>query len=136
MGGFEKKLNSPQPVNVSVDTKPFQEIIRKGITDMVLAAAAQPKNLIRKFQILLFPEQDAKLFYKVVFGRWFLMLVIMLFIVNLYKFSIHWSDNQKEIKLQQLENDKVKKAWSYLYIQQGKAVKRLMDSAYNKANQP
>ena len=88
--------------------------------------------MTRKFQILLFPEQDAKLFYKIVFGRWLLWLTIMLFITNLYKFSINWSDNQKEIKLQNSETDRIKKAWNYLYFQEGKNIKRLMDSAYSK----
>ncbi|GAA0526662.1 hypothetical protein [Chitinophaga japonensis] len=134
LSSFEEKLNTPKQVNVSVDTKPIQEIVRKGIADIVLAVASQPKNLVRKFQVLLFPEQDAKLFYKVVFGRWFLMLAIMLFITCFYKFSIHWSNNQKEIKLRQLENDRIKKAWNYLYYTHDKKTKRLMDSAYIKGS--
>ena len=32
-----------------------------------ITADGQPKAVTRKFQILLFPEQDAKLFYKIVF---------------------------------------------------------------------
>jgi hypothetical protein len=131
---WEEKLDKPKQITVSTDTKPIQEIMRKGIKDMILTAAGQPKSVVRKFQILLFPEQDAKLFYKIVFGRWFLWLVIMLFLANLYKFSIHWSDNRKEVKLQQLENDRTKKAWNYLYHQQGKKIKWLMDSAYIKVS--
>jgi hypothetical protein len=132
LSSFEEKLNNPKSVSVSVDAKPIQDIVRKGIADIVLAAASQPKSLVRKFQILLFPEQDAKLFYKVVFGRWFLMLLLMLFVSCLYKFSIHWSDNQKEVKLQKQENDLIKKAWHHLYTHQGKEIKKLMDSAYMK----
>jgi len=98
--------------------------------------AGQPKNIVRKFQILLFPEQDAKLFYKVVFGRWFLWLTIMLLFVNVYKFSIHWSDNQKEIQLQQEENNRITKAWQFLYDQQGKRIRQIMDSAYLRTEIP
>ncbi len=129
---FEEKLDKPQSINISTDIKPIQKIVKNGIIDMKLTVAGQPKNVLRKFQLLLFPEQDAKLFYKVVFSRWFLWLAVMLFLTNLYKFSIHWSDNQQVIKMQQLENDRVKKAWDYLYHQQGKKVKRMMDSAYIK----
>lgn len=130
---FEEKLEKPKGIDILTDTKPMQEIVKKGIIDMKLTVAAQPKNVIRKSQLLLFPEQDAKLFYRVVFGRWFLWLVVMLLLTNLYKFSIHWSENQKEINLQQLENDRIAKAWNYLYYsQQGKSVKQLMDSAYHK----
>jgi hypothetical protein len=59
-------------------------------------------------------------------------LVVMLFITNLYKWSVHYNDNQKEIKLQQLETDRIKKAWNYLYFQEGKTIRRIMDSAYNR----
>ena len=52
----------------------------------------------------------------------------MLVNTNLYKFSFNWSDNQKEIKLQNLETDRIKKAWNCLYFQEGKNIKRLMDS--------
>lgn len=135
INGFDERLETLKIISPPISTKPFEEIVKKGITDMQLIAVQQPKNMTRKFQILLFPEQDARLFYKIVFGRWLLLLAIMLFITNLYKWSIHWSDNQKEIKQQQLETDRIKKAWNYLYFQKGKGIKRLMDSAYNKSNE-
>jgi hypothetical protein len=135
VNSFNERLENLKIIPPPLSTKPYEEIIRKGITDMQFTVGNQPKTLTRKFQILLFPEQDAKLFYKIVFGRWFLWLVIMLFITNLYKWGIHWSDNQKEIKQQQLQTDRIKKAWDYLYFQDGKTIKRLMDSAYNKSKE-
>ena len=107
--------------------------MRKVIIDISLTVAAQPKSIVKKFQILLFPEQDRKLFYKVVFGRWLVLLTVMFFITNVYKWGVHWSDNQKEIQREQLQNDRILKAWGYLYDMEGKAGKRLMDSAYMKA---
>jgi hypothetical protein len=130
--GFDEKMDKPKPIIVSADTRPIQEIMKKGITDMKLTVGTKPQPVVKKFQILLFPEQDAKLFYKIVFGRWFLFLVLMLLIINLYNFSVHWSDNQKEVQREQLENDRTIKAWKYLYQQEGKAGRRLMDSAYLK----
>jgi hypothetical protein len=133
INGFNERLENIKIISPPVNTKPYEEIINKGIADMQLAVGNQPKDIIRKFQILLFPEQDAKLFYKIVFSRWMMWLTVMLFITNLYKWSVHYSDNQKEIKLQQLETDKIKKAWNYLYFKEGKTIRRLMDSAYNKS---
>ena len=130
---FEEKIEKPKSVNVSTDTRPIQDIVRKGITDISLTVAAQPKSIVKKFQILLFPEQDRKLFYKVVFGRWLVLLTVMFFITNVYKWGVHWSDNQKEIQQEQLQNDRILKAWGYLYDMEGKTGKRLMDSAYSKA---
>lgn len=129
---LEEKVGKPQAVTVSTDTRPIQETIKKGMTDIRLIMSGRPSNITRKFQILLFPEQEAKLFYKVVFGRWFLWLTIMLFLTNLYKFSVRWNDNQKEIQIQREESKRISKAWNYLYLQSDKAVKRLMDSAYLK----
>lgn len=130
--GLEEKLDEPKPINVSADTRPVQEIIKKGVTDMKLIVGTKPVPVVKKFQILLFPEHDAKMFYKIVFGRWFLLLVLMLFITEGYKFAIHWSDNQKEVQRDQMENDHIKKTWNYLYNGVNKAGKRLMDSAYIK----
>jgi hypothetical protein len=130
---LEEKMDKPKAVIVSADTRPIQDIVKKGITDMKLTVGSKPQPVVKKFQILLFPEQDAKLFYKVVFGRWFLFLVLMLLIVNLYNFSIHWSDNQKEVHREELKNDRIKKAWNYLYNLEGKPGKRLMDSALMKS---
>jgi len=133
VNSFNEKLENLKIIAPPVSTKSFEEIFKKVISDMQLTPNSEPKVVTRKFQILLFPEQDAKLFYKIVFGRWLLWLTVMLFITNLYKFSTNWSDNQKEIKLQNLETDRIKKAWNYLYFQEGKNIKRLMDSAYNKS---
>jgi hypothetical protein len=33
--------------------------------------------------------------------------------------------------MQHLENDKIKKAWDYMYKHNGKATKTMMDKAYN-----
>ena len=129
---LDEKLDKPKQVTVSTDTRPIQEIMKKGVADMKIIVGTKPQPVVKKFQILLFPEQDAKLFYKIVFGRWFLFLVLMLLIINLYNFSVHWSDNQKGIQREQLENDRIKKAWYYLYEREGKAGKRLMDSVYIK----
>lgn len=129
---LDAKFDKPKPIIVSADTRPVQEIVKKGVTDMKLIVGTKPVPVVKKFQILLFPEQDAKLFYRIVFGRWFLFLVLMLLTTDLYNFSVHWSDNQKEVQRELLENDRVRKAWNYLYENSSRAGKRLMDSSYNK----
>ena len=128
---LDAKLDKPKPTIVSADTRPVQEIVKKGVTDMKFIVGTKPVPVVKKFQLLLFPEQDAKLFYKIVFGRWFLFLVLMLLITDLFNLSVRWSDNQKEIQREELENDRIKKAWYYLYEHGGKAGKRLMDSTYS-----
>lgn len=131
---FNERLENLKIIAPPVSNKSYEEIFKKVILNLQLRPNPEPKAVTRKFQILLFPEQDAKLFYKIVFGRWLLWLMIMLFITNLYKWGVHWSDNQKEIQLRNSKTDRVKKAWNYLYFQEGKNIKRLMDSAYNKSS--
>jgi hypothetical protein len=132
---LKEKIDNPKPVIVTADTRSMREVVNKGITDIKLIVGSKPQPIIRKIQLLLFPEKDAKVFYKIVFGRWFLYLVLMLSITCLYKFSVHWSDNQQQIQQKELETDRIKKAWIYLYYREDKAGKRVMDSAYSKGRQ-
>lgn len=57
---LEAKIDKPKPVIVSADTGPIQEIVRKGITDMKITVGTKPQPVVKKYQILLFPEQDPK----------------------------------------------------------------------------
>ncbi|MEI9954787.1 MAG: hypothetical protein WDM90_00385 [Ferruginibacter sp.] len=69
VNGFNERLENFKMIAPPVSTKSFEEVVRKVITEKQFSAANEPKFATRKFQILLFPEQDAKLFYKIVFGR-------------------------------------------------------------------
>nr|MBC7613272.1 hypothetical protein [Pseudopedobacter sp.] len=103
------------------------------MTDIKTIVGKQPKSVIKKFELLLFPEQDAKLFYKIVFGRWILWLTAMLAINNIYKWGVNYSDNQKDIEIQQLDNDRIKKSWQYLYKNSGNNMKKEMEKAYENS---
>ena len=59
----------------------------------------QTKPVQRSIRILLFPEQDAKLFYKIVFSQWLLYLCLMLAINNIYKWAVNYSNNQKDLEM-------------------------------------
>ena len=100
-----KPIVPPSPIN----TMAIEKIIQKGMLDMRLIVDSQPKNVVRKVQVLLFPEQDTALYCKIVFGRWVFWLVVMLCITDLYKWAIHWSDNQKELQYQEQLNKQIAK---------------------------
>jgi hypothetical protein len=127
---FEKEHQIEIVVPEQLDINQIEALLQKGFHDLKFMIGRQPKSIIRKFQILLFPEQDAKLFYKIVFGRWFLWLVILVAINSLYNWGIHYSDNRKEIEIQQIQNDRIRKAWEYLHANNGKETKKLMEKAY------
>jgi hypothetical protein len=48
---------------------------------------------------------------------------------------IHYSDDQMEIKMQQVENDRIMRSWNYLYDNSGKDVKKLMEKGYGNWGQ-
>ncbi|HKO77811.1 MAG TPA: hypothetical protein VJU52_11360 [Flavobacterium sp.] len=127
---FIKEYKTEKVVAEPLNIKPIEAILQQGFLNMKTMIGRQPKSINRKFQILLFPEQDAKLFYKIVFGRWFLWLVIMVALNNLYSWGIHYSDNRKEIDIRQIQNDRIRKAWEYMYSNNGKETKKLMVKAY------
>lgn len=127
---FKKEYKTEKVVLDPLNVKPIEAVLQKGFLDMKTTIGRQPKSIDRKFQILLFPEQDAKLFYKIVFGRWFLWLVIMVALNNLYSWGIHYSDNCKEIEILQIQNDRTRKAWEYMYSNNSKETKKLMEKAY------
>lgn len=127
---FKKEDKAEKNISEPLDIKPIEAILQKGVLDIKFMIGRQPKSIIRKFQILLFPEQDAKLFYKIVFGRWFLWLALMLAINNLYNWGMHYSDNKKEVEMRQIQNDRIRKAWEYMYANNDKEIKKLMKKAY------
>jgi hypothetical protein len=131
---FEEKLDKPRETTVSVDTKPMEDLFKKAVTQMQLIVNGQPKNITKKYQFLLFPEQDAKLFYKIVFGRWFMWMAIIVFLHFLYNWAVNWTDNNKEIRMEQLQNDRFTNAWNYLYKKSNKVTRKLMDSAWMKSS--
>jgi len=130
---LDEKLDKPRDITVHTNTKPIEDILKKAVTQTQLIVSGQPKSVTKKYQLLLFPEQDAKLFYKIVFGQWFMWLVIIVFLNFLYDWAIHWSDNKKEEKLQQLQNERFTNSWNYLYKRGKKDVRKLMDSAWIKS---
>jgi hypothetical protein len=130
---LEKEHKKERVTLDPLDIKPIETILQKGFHDMKFMIDRQPKNIIKKFQILLFPEQDAKLFYKIVFGRWFLWLVILVAINSLYNWGIHYSDNRKEIEILEIQNDRIRKAWDYMHANSGEGTKKLMKKAYLKS---
>jgi uncharacterized membrane protein len=127
VNGFNERLERQKIVTPAADIKPVQEIIKKGILDIQIIAASQPKNVTRKFQLLLFPEQDAKLFYKIVFGRWFMWLAVMLFFTFLYKWLVYRSDNDKQVMIEVSRNNRISKAWNCLYQHSDRNLHKKMD---------
>jgi hypothetical protein len=55
---------------------------------------------------------------------------MLIFLIATYLFSGGKQYMNVKVKINKLENDNIRKAWKYLYKNNGKAVKDRMDSAY------
>src|SRR5438132_4948042 len=67
--GFDEKLEQQKAIIPSIDARPIHAMITKFIAQMQAIITAQPKSIVRQFKILLFPEQNAREYYRLVFGR-------------------------------------------------------------------
>lgn len=123
-----KFQTQPKP-NIVVDTKQVEDILKNGFSELKIHMALQPKALVKKFRILLFPEQDAKLFYKIVFSRWFMWLAIMFFCYHIYTWAIYRENVNKEVAMEAAKANPKVAAWDYLYNIKSKQLHRMMDSA-------
>jgi hypothetical protein len=132
---LEENIANRKEVSTTIDINPIKEILKKAITDIKMNLATHPKHTSGRIQILLFPEQDAKLFYKIVFGRWFLMIVVALFLQLSYRVIIHTQEIKKQIEIEAQKNDPVINAWDYLYNQNNKQLRKLMDSAFIRSKE-
>ena len=84
-----KQIKKEMP---QVNLQSIEVLIRRDILARQSRKSEQPVKVIRQVQILLFPPQDARLFYKIVFGRWLIWLTVMLAITDLYKCGVHYID--------------------------------------------
>ncbi|GAA0882177.1 hypothetical protein GCM10009120_07740 [Sphingobacterium siyangense subsp. cladoniae] len=129
---IKKEISNPQAPAIS-EGDAFGKMALKEVVRLRQQLERQQQSIVRKFQILLFPEQDAKTFYRIVFGRWLLYLCIMLAINRIYLWGVHHSDNLKAVQVEQLENDRILKSWNYLYNNSGRETKRKMEKAYKES---
>lgn len=130
---FENHTSQPQTVTANSDTKPFLLLLQKELTDIKTIVGNQPKSGVKKFQLLLFPEQDAKLFYKIVFSRWIVWLTAMLVINNIYKWGVNFNETENQLEMEQFKNDRIRKSWKYLYEHTDKSVQKEMEKAYENS---
>lgn len=135
MSKFDERLSNINTEPPPIDMKKVEAVMAKGMTDISVTVETEMKKSRRTYQILLFPPQDAKLFYKIVFGRWFLYFTICYGILSIYEWAIHESNNRTKIEIEEVRfrNDRINRAWYYLYSLKNKSLHRQMDSALVKS---
>lgn len=135
MSKFEERLSEINTEPPQFDMKRVEAVVTKRMEEIAVQITSEIKKSRRTYQILLFPPQDAKLFYKIVFGRWFLYFTICLGIINFYEWAVHESNNRTKIEMEEarFRNERITRAWYYMYTLKNKSLHRQMDSALIKS---
>ncbi len=129
---FEQKVCDIKVFAPPVDTSHIEFSVADGINRIKSTIEAQPKCIIRQFRVLLFPEHYADQYYKIVFGRLLLWIIILVLSTYLFALGKQFINNQTLIEENEMFLNHYKKAWQYLYKQENKNGKKRMDSAWLK----
>jgi hypothetical protein len=131
---FENKVSDIKVQSSSpIDINSLSKDISDGITSIKSVIETQPKSVIKQYRFLLFPEQNAGEYYRIVIGR--LLFWVMVFLLATYLFALtrQFIDNWAIVRNNELNGNQYKKAWQYLYKNENKSGKRKMDSGWYKA---
>ncbi len=131
---FDEKLEQQQQkvASPSLYIHHLKAILTKSVEQIQTTIIAQPKNVIRQFKILLFPEQNASEYYRLVFGR--LLFWMMIFLTATYLvLGKQFIENWTIVKEKQLEKTQIQNAWNYLYQHETKQGKKKMEAAWQKS---
>lgn len=77
---FNERLRNMTVTSPPIATQPIEDILKRRVSEMEMIVSNQPKNVVKKTQILLYPEQHADLFYKIIFRSWVPLFAVMLLI--------------------------------------------------------
>ena len=86
-----------------VNTTPLETSIAKGISRLQQTIEAQPKTVRREFRVLLFPEYDAKEYYRLVFGKLIFWMVVILIATYLFMLGKQVIEKWSMISMQNRE---------------------------------
>jgi hypothetical protein len=131
--GFQERLSNLKVIAPPADLRPLEQTVKKALADIQSTIETKPHDVTKKFEILLFPPQDNRLLYKIVFGNWLLYLVIAFAVKLSFNTFNHWLDNQKQIEIEHVRMHPVVQAWDSLYSDAAKPLQLKMDSTLKMA---
>ncbi len=94
---LEKALYRQEIKQPEINLLPLQLQLDSSTKSIGKAIREQPKNVIRKIQILLFPESGAREYYGLVFGRLFFWMMMFLLATYMFSLAKQFIDNWKEV---------------------------------------
>ncbi len=124
MDGLEKRFNEQKPVPTPrLNTAPIETAIVKGITRLQQTVEAQPKTVVHERRILFFPEYNAQEYYRIVFGRLFFWLIVILLSAYLFMLGKEAIQSWYALHSQEKQLNEYKRYFQYLESKEKKKVK-------------
>ena len=104
---FKNKVQSIEKKLLSIETKSsgmnlMQMQLESNANKLERIINEQPKNIIHKKQILLFPEYGAREYYRLVFGRLLFWMMMFLLAIYLYSLGKQFIDSWKEVRIKEI----------------------------------
>jgi hypothetical protein len=132
IAAIEKGFSQLNTVEPPINTDALKSAIADAFIDIKLPKKQHAQPIIRQWRILLFPEQCSKEYYRVIF-RLIMWEMLVFVIVVLFVLGKQALENNKEVKLKQIENNLYKNAWNYMYDEENKQGKKKMEDAWWKS---
>ena len=132
MEGVHEKLEQQKAAAPPADIKLVQAIVSTGIRQIQQIVETQPKNVVRQFRLLLFPEQFAEQYYRIVFGRLLFWMTIFLLSTYLFVLGKQGLQSWERVQEKNQEANHARTAFDYLYQHADKEGKKKMIDAWEK----
>jgi hypothetical protein len=130
---FELKLNKIKVTAPATNLEPITSAVNEGLLGLAPIVGEQPKSVTRQFRILLFPEQGAREYYRIVFGRVLFWITVLLVATYLFVLAKEFINGHNVASYQEAKSDRYKKAWNYLYRSSRKGLRGKMDTVLMKS---
>ena len=87
VSAIEKKQDQQSLSPVSIDSNKIERVMSENTGKIINFIAEQPKEFVQHKRILLFPEHGAAEYYKLVYGRLFKWMAIIIIACFLFQFG-------------------------------------------------
>lgn len=131
-GDQEAASSDPKNAVNTFYAKAITEAMNAGFDQIKSIVEARPKSITKQWRIVLFPEGDAREYYKVV-GKIFLCLLAFSVSTFLFVIGKDVFDAYPKTKYSESEVSNYRKAWTFFYNHSKRSVRQKMDSAWSKA---
>ncbi len=111
----DQRLKEQKSASQPFSTAMLETVIMKEVAKLKQTIEAQPKTIKKEHRILLFPEYNVHEYYRLVFGRLFFWLFVILLSTYLFVLGKEAIQSWYTVHSQEKELNECKIVWQELY---------------------